>query len=348
MGALGELIERMQPAHALDVVSRTRGQVFPRGTSLIAYSVRHKGSSAGIGLVESVPSLMVWGSRRTSIRGRVRSLRWTGVVVVVVAALAVLSARAAIGAERGAGARCQPQWRVFARKVPSLDAVAAVSRHEIWAVGGGAGQQSRPVVVHWDGLALQTTRLPWHSATLSGVAARSASDVWTVGSVKVVAGARRWWFRPLLVHWDGRIWHRINPAVLTADDSLNTVAESPSGDVWIAGESRQDHPFLLHRHGSVWRRVRPGPAGYGHGDLSSVAVSASNDLWAFGELGPHGAGNGYTSLLVHWDGQHWSRSLRYDFYKEPVSGTVALTASGAAWVALTWTRRRVDTRRSRF
>ena len=77
------------------------------------------------------------------------------------------------------------------RSGPALNAIAAVSASDVWAVGGSfeplvPGPAGRAVLRHWDGQAWTLTAPPpetstWSSSTRFGVAAVSSADVWAVG-----------------------------------------------------------------------------------------------------------------------------------------------------------------------
>jgi hypothetical protein len=88
-----------------------------------------------------------------------------------------------------------------------LDAVAAASAHDVWAVGsdcasrcGQFNQVFQSLIVHWNGKTWTKVPSPnpaRHENSLYGVSAVSLTDAWAVGT----AGAR-----PLILHWDGRTW----------------------------------------------------------------------------------------------------------------------------------------------
>jgi hypothetical protein len=103
-----------------------------------------------------------------------------------------------------------------------LDAVAAVSAHDAWAVGFGGGfrpPRAQPVIEHWDGAGWRRVASPpgGSRGRLTGVTALSARDVWAVG-----------WSRgpALILHWNGVRWQRVLVAGLPGGVALNAVAGS--------------------------------------------------------------------------------------------------------------------------
>jgi hypothetical protein len=114
-----------------------------------------------------------------------------------------------------------------------LQAVAAISRTDVWAVGGrdvtccGAFLS---LVEHFDGTNWSIVSSP-NVGGFSGfvaVAARSADDVLAVGVDN--AGT-------LIEHWDGTTWHIIpSPNIPTVANALDDVATLPSA-AWAVGSN---------------------------------------------------------------------------------------------------------------
>ncbi len=77
----------------------------------------------------------------------------------------------------------------------TLESVAAVSTNDVWATGY-YGSLLNPLIEHWDGVAWSIVPIASPSGlNLSGVAATSATDAWTVGG-----------WRKISEHWDGSTW----------------------------------------------------------------------------------------------------------------------------------------------
>lgn len=172
------------------------------------------------------------------------------------------------------------------RQNGTLNAVAAISSHNIWAGGSysdKSGTVLRPLLLHWDGKS-------WGEVEAQGdgviwaMSAVSAEDIWAVGS-----------FGPQTVtmHWDGRAWARVpSPNRGAGNNSLNGVAAISASNVWAVGSSNRqgaDQAMAIHWDGVEWKAF-PAPSIGKYSDiLSSVAavrVSGSaesgGDVWAVG------------------------------------------------------------------
>jgi hypothetical protein len=143
---------------------------------------------------------------------------------------------------------------------------------------------------------------------LLGIAAVSANDIWSVGSVNVGPYAES--LRTLTEFWNGTSWSIIpssNPATTTGDyDALQGVAALSASNVWAVGYSgcvscSGDHSLIEHWNGSNWSIVS-NPTLYPSQDLYGIAAVSANDIWAVGKYGftPYGA------LIEHWNGTQWS------------------------------------------
>ncbi len=113
----------------------------------------------------------------------------------------------------------------------SLNAVAAVSPRDVWAVGSldlGVGE-ARALIVYWDGRRWQVASSPDGAAThdvLAGVSAVSARDVWAVGG------------QMLIEQWDGHVWRVISPASVLPLAAILQIALVLAGVVLTAGQRR--------------------------------------------------------------------------------------------------------------
>jgi hypothetical protein len=107
----------------------------------------------------------------------------------------------------------------------SLDAVAASSASDVWAVGS--------LIKHWDGARWRVEQAPLRDGTvLGGVSATSATTAWAVGEVGT---------RPVIDRWDGSTWHGVLTHALEGPQNafLNGVS-SPRGSAWAVGSSWPD------------------------------------------------------------------------------------------------------------
>ncbi|MBO3747772.1 hypothetical protein J5X84_16965 [Streptosporangiaceae bacterium NEAU-GS5] len=140
-------------------------------------------------------------------------------------------------------------WRVTPTRdatVPdTLNAVTAVASNDVWAVGNtfktdGTNFPDRPLIEHWDGAVWSIVASPAVPVenTLSGVAARSGTDVWAVGNF-VDRGRTVPVARTLALHWDGVTWSPVGTVNgASGDTALKGVAATPGGgDMWAVGFS---------------------------------------------------------------------------------------------------------------
>jgi hypothetical protein len=124
-----------------------------------------------------------------------------------------------------------------------LTGVAAVAANNVWAVGytittDGTNQPDKTLIEHWNGTSwsIVASPSPASNDTLAGVAARSAGDVWAVGTRQDRSGPIPI-DRTLTEHWNGSTWSVVaSPNVGGNDNLLNGVAAT-TGDVWAVGSS---------------------------------------------------------------------------------------------------------------
>jgi hypothetical protein len=203
-----------------------------------------------------------------------------------------------------------------------LNAVAAISATEVWAVGQASAST---LAEHWDGSRWSVVPTPNAPGTgtqsaLLGVAAVAGNDVWAVGfSANGNASPA---YATLAEHWNGSGWSTVptpTPSGSAISLSLNAVAAISSSDVWAVGgavpslASYSGKAILEHWNGSAWS-IFAAPAGTENWSSSSrfgVAAVASSNVWAVGD---------YDSF--HWDGTSWSVVFG-------AQSTVAASGSGA-------------------
>jgi hypothetical protein len=199
------------------------------------------------------------------------------------------------------------QWSIVPSPNPSstvnvLNAVAAVSANDVWAVGIAPTGSNPILIIHWDGAAWSVVPNPNSPMPLNDLAALaviSANDVWAVGSGTVLDEAGT-----ATLHWNGTAWSVISSPNVTpeVDNSLAGVAAIASNDVWAVGTQQptsltDPSTLILHWNGSAWSIVPSANADGSH--LLAAAAVASNDVWATGYS------DGGT-LSEHWDGVSWS------------------------------------------
>jgi hypothetical protein len=90
---------------------------------------------------------------------------------------------------------------------------------------------------------------PASNDTLTGVAARSATDVWAVGNRQDRSGAIPI-DRTLTEHWNGSTWSVVPSPNVGGNDNLLNGVGAASGDVWTVGSSEVTaHTLALRETG---------------------------------------------------------------------------------------------------
>ena len=186
------------------------------------------------------------------------------------------------------------------------------------------------------------------SSELSAVFARTAGDVWAVGSQVRLDGRRV----GLILHWDGVSWQeKVAPVVGDPDEEafLASVSGSSSDDVWAVGRLCRDvsglefcRTLALHLTGGAWTVV---PTNGADSELTEVVAFSPSDAWVIGYTGESSLFE--TDYAEHWDGQVFTPDAVGPADPdgpiangEPASALSAATAipgTGAIW-SVGWTR----------
>ena len=173
-----------------------------------------------------------------------------------------------------------------------LSSVSAVSANDVWAVGENltnAGQLT--LTEHWDGARWAVVSTPtsvsirrFPQNILQSVAARSASDVWAVGTYSPLYAAP---FQTLIEHWDGISW-KIVPSPNKNASGLLSVAANSANDAWVAGTHLETRGFDIlteHWDGVRWTIVPTPDEDARSPALSGLAAIGSNDILSVGSTG---------------------------------------------------------------
>lgn len=113
-----------------------------------------------------------------------------------------------------------------------------------------------------------------YDGPVGGLAARSATDIFTAGA------------RGEVRHFDGKTW------------SSTTVSPKTLRDLWIGdhdGWTVGDDGTIARWDGTSWTVVPSGT----HANLSDVWAASATEAWAIGTEGKDG-------VVLHWDGTAWS------------------------------------------
>ena len=183
----------------------------------------------------------------------------------------------------------------------SLNALAAISARDMWAVGRSYDKHTLitdQLIEHWNGSSWRIVPDPTgsHFRPLA-IAALSADDIW-------VGGERRYDESAVAEHWNGRRWTVSATPVAGQLDSLS--ASSPS-DIWAVGgvfnpdDTLDFNSLIEHWNGHKWSASRQRIS---DAVLTGVAAISPNDAWAVGRYGtPTAHGR---ELIEHWNGRVWS------------------------------------------
>jgi hypothetical protein len=174
-------------------------------------------------------------------------------------------------------------WRVCAAPTvaayESLAAVDATGVADAWAVGSASSDiQSAPLVplaLRWNGTRWVSMLLPAPRGTaLTGVDARTPSDVWAVGSSSDSAGSQ-----PYVARFDGFSWRRVaTPTIAGGGELTDVVALSPSTVVAVGRSNGA--PLVLRWNGTSWTRETT-PAS-SNPFVTGAAAGGPNAVWAVG------------------------------------------------------------------
>ena len=173
-----------------------------------------------------------------------------------------------------------------------LNAITVVAPNDLVAVGT-IGFPARPLVMRWNGTRWHPVRNPCR-VELNGVDARSATDIWAVGSATTC-------------HFDGTRW-RVVPSPKPRSQFgeiayiLTDVSGNAADDVWVSGyrvieegEHLDYASIVEHWNGSSWT-LNTSVAGQ---SLNGVEALAPGDVWAVGTDGIRG-------IVLHFDGSAWN------------------------------------------
>src|ERR1700733_1881252 len=144
------------------------------------------------------------------------SLRYAGFILSAATLLggasAVAIGQAALAGPDSPAATAASASASAATSAGLLNAVAAVSAKNVWAVGCSGGCNGPDsLILHWNGKRWSKVAGPDPGAGLvetTAVSAVSASNVWAVGYACDTAGCKT--FKTLIVHWNGRKWSRVH------------------------------------------------------------------------------------------------------------------------------------------
>ena len=178
----------------------------------------------------------------------------------------------------------------------SLNAVAAISANDIWAVGGNPpfqrGYSGQALLEHWNGSTWSIVAAPpstatWFASSRFGLAAVASSNVWAIGDFDSF-------------HWDGTEW-----SVVQGAQSTIAASAAGAGGVWAVGSYASSgygyyatYTLAYLWNGSSWVQTSTVTPTFAD-TFQGVSARASNDVWAVGTT------SRTLTLTEHWDGSSW-------------------------------------------
>ncbi len=187
------------------------------------------------------------------------------------------------------------QWSVIPSPNPSptvnvLDAIAASSASDIWAVGYQrpefGGQSSATLTLHWDGMqwSVVSSQSPGsYDNGLGGIAIVSPTSVWAVGSTSNIGPTQT-----LIEHWNGTQWSVVSsPDPGSSVDALSGVAALGINNAWAVGYyvvgNNPGQTLTLHWNGTAWKVVSSPNDGSDNNFLDTVTrIPGTSQVWAMG------------------------------------------------------------------
>jgi hypothetical protein len=137
------------------------------------------------------------------------------------------------------------QWSVSPGAINGgrILSIAAISPADVWALTVAPGKGGPAVIEHWNGSTWSIVSLPV-TATLHGLSAVSANDVWAVGNGGVI------------LNWNGTQWNQVaNPA--GQGSSLDAVTALSANDAWAIN---LNGTVTEQWNGTQWTAVPPASA----------------------------------------------------------------------------------------
>jgi hypothetical protein len=211
-----------------------------------------------------------------------------------------------------------------------LNGVDMRTSSDAWAVGWvNPGSHQDALAERWNGRRwAQVTTAPISGSfvQLNSVLDLGQNNVLAVGDYQVGSGGTSV-RHELPEHWNGRTWRPVSgPAISAATVLMGVSGGKRAGVTAVGYESSGGHDVPLIERWNGTRLVRvtqPASAG----DLNAVTVLSRTSAYAVGD---NGRGS---TLLEHYNGQHWTRVATPDPADGGYFSGVATTPSGSFAVA---------------
>ena len=196
-----------------------------------------------------------------------------------------------------------------------LNAVAAVSPANVWAVGFSfdCASDLKPMILHYNGSKWSVVPNPAlrinDNSALNAIAALAANNIYAVGYQPAANGA----VVMLIEHFDGHAWTVLPEPNGNPSGVLTSISANSANDIWAVGDKTAPLnsvvTLAVHFDGTAWSVVpTPNPVTGAQLDqnvLLSVRAMAANDVTAAGFILDSNSLRELT-LVEHWNGIHWS------------------------------------------
>jgi hypothetical protein len=247
----------------------------------------------------------------------------TPVILLAVLAIvaSVLHIPQVVRAANSPVTKAAPSWQIVSSPNRGtnddnyLDKVAAVSAHDVWAVGNylNSNGVNRTLIEHWNGSRWKIVASPNVGVKdnfLNAVAAVSANDIWAAGntgqSVSPTSPTKT-----LIEHWNGTSWQVISsPNPNVSGNHLDGLAVVSSNNIWAVGftfnySTMADQTLIERWNGNAWSIIPSPNASANYNFLGNVAAVSARNIWAVGTY--LNSNKGYSQTLIeHWNGTNWS------------------------------------------
>jgi hypothetical protein len=225
-----------------------------------------------------------------------------------------------------------------------FNGVVALTPTNVWAVGVSTdaqfnNQQQRTLIEHWDGSRWSLVPSP-NPATLGGsgdilmgIDGVGPNDLWAAGWVFDQPNDQ---IRLLLEHFNGTKWTAVpSPSPPGSTHFGSAVTAVAPNDAWVVGNDALERTLAAHWNGRAWSIV-PTPSPHDGAapttDLTGVAATAGNDVWASGYEANVDGQNFLKPYVLHWNGSEWTLTFTPNQGGEGsrLNAAVAVSA-GEAW-----------------
>jgi len=148
--------------------------------------------------------------------------------------------------------------------------------------------------------------------SLTGVDARTTTDVWAVGNARHGTHPDS---RPLAARWNGSTWTIVSTPALVDYGAFTDVDANSASNAWAVGAQEMfvnpqlfTSVALIERwNGTSWTRLAQTlPPGASSSNLAAVKVFGDADAWAAGHYFHSTAPNNKT-LIQRWNGSTWTQ-----------------------------------------